>query len=350
MQRYVKFFLLILVIIPILTISPNGKSLFQKKAYVFGTIVDIQIYGESKKLATKASEEILSNFNNLHQLLHPWRKGLMFEINKAIQNETPFLLENQEVISLIMRGQEYEKQTKGNFNPAIGKLVSLWGFHSEVPRKMMPDTRAILKLVEAKPSMRNIEIINNKLSSTNEFVQVDMGGYAKGYALDQAKNILEQYKINNALINIGGNILAWGMQGDKEWVVGIQNPRNPNLMATLPLKAGWSIGTSGDYQKYFTANEKRYSHIINPHTGYPVSNAKSVTILMPPGDNSGEKSDVYTNPIFIEETSKKIEMANDLGVSHYLIVLDNNEILISDELNKIIMWQDKIDEKKITIY
>ena len=350
MQRYVKFFLLILVIIPILTISPNGKSLFQKKAYVFGTIVDIQIYGESKKLATKASEEILSNFNNLHQLLHPWRKGLMFEINKAIQNETPFLLENQEVISLIMRGQEYEKQTKGNFNPAIGKLVSLWGFHSEVPRKMMPETRAILKLVEAKPSMRNIEIINNKLSSTNEFVQVDMGGYAKGYALDQAKNILEQYKINNALINIGGNILALGMQGDKEWVVGIQDPRNPNLMATLPLKAGWSIGTSGDYQKYFTANEKRYSHIINPHTGYPVSNAKSVTILMPPGDNSGEKSDVYTNPIFIEETSKKIEMANDLGVSHYLIVLDNNEILISDELNKIIMWQDKIDEKKITIY
>ena len=350
MQRYAKFFLLILVIIPILTISPIGKSLFQKKAYVFGTIVDIQIYGESKKLATKASEEILSNFNNLHQLLHPWRKGLMFEINKAIQNETPFLLENQEVISLIMRGQEYEKQTKGNFNPAIGKLVSLWGFHSEVPRKMMPDTRAILKLVEAKPSMRNIEIINNKLSSTNEFVQVDMGGYAKGYALDQAKNILEQYKINNALINIGGNILALGMQGDKEWVVGIQDPRNPNLMATLPLKAGWSIGTSGDYQKYFTANEKRYSHIINPHTGYPVSNAKSVTILMPPGDNSGEKSDVYTNPIFIEETSKKIEMANDLGVSHYLIVLDNNEILISDELNKIIMWQDKIDEKKITIY
>ena len=350
MQRYVKFFLLILVIIPILTISPNGKSLFQKKAYVFGTIVDIQIYGESKKLATKASEEILSNFNNLHQLLHPWRKGLMFEINKAIQNETPFLLENQEVISLIMRGQEYEKQTKGNFNPAIGKLVSLWGFHSEVPRKMMPDTRAILKLVEAKPSMRNIEIINNKLSSTNEFVQVDMGGYAKGYALDQAKNILAQYKINNALIDIGGNILALGMQGDKEWVVGIQNPRNPNLMASLPLKPGWSIGTSGDYQKYFTANEKRYSHIINPHTGYPVSNAKSVTILMPPGDNSGEKSDVYTNPIFIEETSKKIEMANDLGVSHYLIVLDNNEILISDELNKIIMWQDKIDEKKITIY
>ena len=214
----------------------------------------------------------------------------------------------------------------------------------------MPDARSISKLVEAKPSMGNIKIINSILSSTNKFVQVDMGGYAKGYALDQAKNILEQYSIKNALINIGGNILALGMQGNKEWVVGIQDPRNPNLMASLPLKPGWSIGTSGDYQKYFTVNKKRYSHIINPHSGYPVSNTMSVTVLIPPGDNSGEKSDVYSNPIFIEEVSKKIDIANELGVSHYLIVLENNEILISEELNKIIVWEDKIDEKKITIY
>ena len=350
MQRYVKFLLLILVFILIFTISMYENLLFQKKDYVFGTIVDIKIYGESKKLASNASKEILSKFNKLHYMLHPWREGLVFEINEAIQNETPFFIEDEEVISLIRRGQEYENQTNGYFNPAIGKLVSLWGFHSEVPRKAMPDARSISKLVEAKPSMGNIKIINNILSSTNKFVQVDMGGYAKGYALDQAKNILEQYNINNALINIGGNILALGMQGNKEWIVGIQDPRNPNLMASLPLKPGWSIGTSGDYQKYFAVNKKRYSHIINPHSGYPVSNTMSVTVLIPPGDNSGEKSDVYSNPIFIEEISKKIEIANELGVSHYLIVLENKEILISEELNKIIVWQDKIDEKKITIY
>ena len=350
MQRNVKFLLLILVFILIFTISIYENLLFQKKDYVFGTIVDIKIYGESKKLASNASKEILSNFNKLHYMLHPWREGLVFEINEAIQNEKPFFIEDEEVISLIRRGQEYENQTNGYFNPAIGKLVSLWGFHSEVPRKAMPDARSISKLVEAKPSMGNIKIINSILSSNNKFVQVDMGGYAKGYALDQAKNILEQYSIKNALINIGGNILALGMQGNKEWVVGIQDPRNPNLMASLPLKPGWSIGTSGDYQKYFAVNKKRYSHIINPHSGYPVSKTRSVTVIIPPGDNSGEKSDVYSNPIFIEEVSKKIDIANELGVSHYLIVLENNEILISEELNKIIVWEDKIDEKKITIY
>ena len=80
MQRYVKFFLFILVVILILTISLYGKSLFQKKDYVFGTIVDIKIYGESKKLASNASKEILSNFNKLHHMLHPWREGLVFEV------------------------------------------------------------------------------------------------------------------------------------------------------------------------------------------------------------------------------------------------------------------------------
>ena len=92
MHKHLKLFLLFLVLIIIFTLSLYRNSLFQKKDYIFGTIVDIKIYGESEELASEASEKILSNFNNLHQLLHPWRKGLMFEINKAIQNETPFLL------------------------------------------------------------------------------------------------------------------------------------------------------------------------------------------------------------------------------------------------------------------
>ena len=161
MQKNLKFLLLILVFILIFTISIYENLLFQKKDYVFGTIVDIKIYGESKKLASNASKEILSNFNKLHHMLHPWREGLVFEINEAIQNEIPFFIQDEEVISLIRRGQEYENQTNGYFNPAIGKLVSLWGFHSEIPRKQMPDARSISKLVEAKPSMENIKIINN---------------------------------------------------------------------------------------------------------------------------------------------------------------------------------------------
>ena len=167
MQRYVKFFLLILVIIPILTISPNGKSLFQKKAYVFGTIVDIQIYGESKKLATKASEEILSNFNNLHQLLHPWRKGLMFEINKAIQNEPQLLkykssLENFSKDISLMNNQNLKSSIKNSgvfleFN--IGKISNKNNLKTNVEKL----------LIEIKNSLVN----NNSLEAKNIIKTID---------------------------------------------------------------------------------------------------------------------------------------------------------------------------------
>ena len=95
MQKYTKPFLLILALLIILTFNLQGNSIFQKKDYIFGTIVDIKIYGESKELASDASKEILLNFRQLHKLLHPWRKGLMYEINEAIYNQTPFLIENK---------------------------------------------------------------------------------------------------------------------------------------------------------------------------------------------------------------------------------------------------------------
>ena len=95
MQKYTKPFLLISALLIILILSFKGNSTFQKKDYIFGTIVDIKIYGETKKLATEASKEILLNFRKLHKLLHPWRQGLMHEINEAIYNQTPFLIDNQ---------------------------------------------------------------------------------------------------------------------------------------------------------------------------------------------------------------------------------------------------------------
>ena len=117
--------------------------------------------------------------------------------------------------------------------------------------------------------MQSIRIENGILKSNNKNIQIDLGGYAKGYALDQAKKILKNNNVNNALINIGGNILAFGKYGERNWVVGIQNPRKPNVLATIALKPGWAIGTSGDYQRYIMVNNQRYSHLINPKTGYP---------------------------------------------------------------------------------
>ena len=109
----------------------------------------------------------------------------------------------------------------------------------------------IKNLVARAPSLDQLHISGSTIKSTNPHVKIDLGGYAKGYALDQASKIIHEHHIKNVLINIGGNIMAIGQHGNKPWRVGIQDPRGSQAIAKLDLPDGWVIGTSGDYQRYF---------------------------------------------------------------------------------------------------
>jgi len=342
--------LLIYILISFLFGCSENK-IHHDKDFIFGTLIDIKIYGESNITAEKVSNEIFNEFHRLHKLLHPWEKSLITDINNAISENKSILINDSEVISILNNAQRLETQTQTLFNPSIGKLIKLWGFHSnDHNQETIPIHKEIEQLVLSNPSMRSIQINNGVLKSNNQDVQIDLGGYAKGYALDQAKKILANKDIGNALINIGGNILAIGKHGERDWVVGIQNPRKPNVLATIALKPGWAIGTSGDYQRYIMINNQRYSHLISPKTGYPSNNAQSATILIPPSKGSGVLSDVFSKPLFITSKENKVKIAKLLNIKNFLIVMDNGSILISESLNKKINWEDDIDKKNITIF
>ena len=323
----------------------------QSKDFIFGTLIDIKIYGESKIDAEKVSNEIFFEFHRLHKLLHPWEKSLITDINTAISQNKSIPINNDEVITIISNAQRLETQTQNLFNPSIGRLIKLWGFHSnDYNQETIPNKETIQKLVSSNPLMQSIKIKDGILKSNNQNVQIDLGGYAKGYALDQAKKILKQNNVKNALINIGGNILAFGRHGERDWVVGIQNPRKPNALASIVLKSGWTIGTSGDYQRYIMVNNQRYSHLINPKTGYPESKTQSATVLIPPSKNSGILSDVFSKPLFITSKEDKANMAKLLDIKYFLIIMDDDSILISKSLSNEINWEDDIDKKNITIF
>ena len=166
----------------------SENKIQHSKDFIFGTLIDIKIYGESKVIAENVSNEIFNEFHRLHKLLHPWEKSLITDINNAISKKQPIPINNDEVINILKNTQYLEKKTKNLFNPSIGKLITLWGFHSDFyDNEVIPNQEKILKLVSSNPSMRSIEIVNGILKSNNENVQIDLGGYAKGYALDQAK-------------------------------------------------------------------------------------------------------------------------------------------------------------------
>ncbi len=197
--------------------------------------------------------------------------------------------------------------------------------------------------------MKDIIVEDNKLYSNNQAVKLDLGGYAKGYALDIGLAYLQAQHVQNALINIGGNIIALGKHADKPWRVGIQHPRQPNAIASIDLPSGWAIGTSGDYQRYFEMDGKRYCHVINPATGYPVQDVQSVTVLITPQNNAGVLSDVASKPIFIAKPDARALAARAMDIKHYLIIESGSSIQVSEPLQERLDWLDINAKKNVEV-
>ncbi|HEX7971535.1 MAG TPA: FAD:protein FMN transferase, partial [Thiobacillus sp.] len=261
---------------------------------------------------------VLARFDAMHRQLHAWQPSELSRLNAALAQGQRAAV-TPELAAMLRDAQAFSKQSNDLFNPAIGGLIALWGFHTDTPQARVPDAAAIARWVDAAPRMRDLHIEGSTVWSDNPAVQLDLGGYAKGFALDDAVAILKEHGIKNALVNIGGNVIALGAHGDRPWRVGIQHPRRPGTLATLDLRDGEAIGTSGDYQRYFEAAGQRYSHLIDPRTGRPAEGMQSATILVA-GPRAGTRSDALSKPLFIDGADRLADNASRLGIRDYLAV------------------------------
>lgn len=330
------------VVFLVLLLSGCGREpLYQSQSYVFGTLVDISIYGEPESRARELASHILQDFQALHNQLHAWQPDSeVSHLNEAFADGKPLKISNA-LAQIITNATALSTQSSGLFNPAIGGLIKQWGFQRDEFTPVSIDAAAIAQLVKANPQMTDIRIENNMASSSNSVVRLDLGGYAKGYALDRAAKYLRGQNVKNALINIGGNIIALGKHGKNTWRVGIQHPRQPGPIATLDLEDGWAIGTSGDYQRYFELNGKRYCHVIDPRSGYPAQGTQAVTILVAPGEHAGTLSDVASKPIFIASANHRVAGAKAMGIANFMVIDAQGKATVSGDMAKHLQWIDK---------
>jgi thiamine biosynthesis lipoprotein len=203
------------------------------------------------------------------------------------------------------------------FNPAIGKLVSLWGFQSdEPPRGPPPPAEEIEALVFSAPSMREVEVEGVMLRGRNPLLRIDLGGFAKGYAVDRAIERLRELGIENAIVNAGGDLRAIGRHGERPWRIGIRAPRGEGVLAAVELDGDESVFTSGDYERHFEWEGRRYHHIIDPHTGYPAEGTTSVTVL----HTEGATADAAATALFVASREEWPRVAAAMGVRHVMRV------------------------------
>lgn len=338
-------FLFLLISLLLLTSCNPKEPLYNTQTYVFGTLVDISIYGESDERAQTVATAIINKYNQLHHRLHAWKPSEISTINHAFAEGKTAEDVSPDIVQMIEEIKVLSTQSQGAFNPAIGQLIELWGFQNDSFTPHRVEEEKIEALIAKNPQMSDIDVEGYNLYSNNRAVRLDLGGYAKGYALDIGLAYLQAQHIQNALINIGGNIIALGQHGDKPWRVGIQHPRQPNAIASIELLSGWAIGTSGDYQRYFELDGNRYCHIINPATGYPSQDIKSVTVLIPPKKNAGVLSDVASKPIFIAKPDARASTASRMGINHFLIIESASNIQVSALMQKHLDWLDVSAEK-----
>jgi thiamine biosynthesis lipoprotein len=323
----------LIALLALLAAACGRPALHSQESYVFGTRVEVLVWGEPEDKARAAAAEVLREFDRYHRTYHAWQPSEMTALNEALAAGKPHEV-TTEFAGYIREAQELSAKGEYLFDPGIGQLIELWGFHDDEFKPMLPSEVKLAELVRAKPSIAQLKVDGQKVSRGDTplgAVALDFGGYLKGVALDRAVAIFKERGIANALINIGGNVMALGSKGDKPWRVGIQHPRAATPLATLELHDGEAIGTSGDYQRYFELDGKRYCHLIDPRTGWPSTGTQAVTVLIPPGPKTGMWSDVASKPLFIAGADWR-RLADKLGMTQVLRVDSDGKIEITDAM------------------
>lgn len=279
--------------------------------YSMNTVIQINISGKDKKDATDAVTQEINFLNQKFDDFSP-----QSDVSKINDNAGKNAVEVDNVtIEIISKALECYKETDGAFNISVAPLSKLWGFKgNELRVPLESEIKQTINLV----NINDLIIEGNKVMLRKTGEAIDLGGIAKGYTLDKIKEILPKYNLKSAIINMGGNILTYGISNKGNWLIGIKNPREDGVVGKITIKGSKFISTSGDYEKYFIENGKRYCHIIDPSTGLPSDKIVSVTVV----SDKGYLGDAFSTAFFVLGKEKSLELANKSGVE--IIGFDKN--------------------------
>ena len=236
---------------------------------------------------------------------------------------------SDEVFSLIKRSKKISEITDGTFDITYGSIDQrFWNFDTEMTE--LPDevlARKSIALIDYRNIILNTE--EKTVFLKNKGMRIGFGGIGKGYAAEKTKNLLKNLGVKAGIINASGDLSCWGIpENGKPWTIGIAHPDFSDLPFSTLEVTDLSVATSGNYEKFVMIDGKRYSHTINPKTGFPVHEIKSVTVISP----NAEISDALATPITILGTEKGLALINQLKDIECIIIDDDNKFYYSEKI------------------
>lgn len=291
--------------------------------YVFGTLLEVETHGVPEAQAREAMAVLGAHFRQMHRDWHAWAPGKLESLNAAIAAGQPFEVDPA-LAKLLAQGRELACHSDGLFDPAVGGMVEAWGFHADTPPEGDPPAEAVLaRLLAGAPKMTNLTVEGTRVRSSNPAVQLDLGAYAKGAALDLAEEDLTAAGITDAVLNAGGGVQVLGGHGARPWRVAIRDPFEWGVVGAVSLRPGEALHTSGNYERYFDKGGIRFSHIIDPRTARPMRGVVSVSVL----SDSGALSDAAATALCVAGEKDWPRIAAQMGVTAVLMITDDGSML-----------------------
>ena len=279
-----------------------------------GTVITVELWHEDDNLGQKQVDAIMAEMHRIDALMSSYKPESELSAVNAAAAQGPVTV-SKELLEMIETALEYSDITNGAFDITYASA----GQHYDYRNNKKPDEA---QLQAALPAINFRHVKIDTTASTVEFlhpgVRIDLGGIAKGYAVDRGMRLLQQAGVTTALISAGGDTRVIGKRWGRPWHIGIRNPRDEDsVVSMIPLENS-AISTSGDYERFFVEDGVRYHHILNPKTGTSTHEILSSSII----GKSATDTDALSTSVFILGVEKGMQLIDSIADTE-AVIIDN---------------------------
>lgn len=289
------------------------------------TAIEMEFWSEDPAVASEAGDAVLALFDRIDHQMSRYREDS--ELSRVNREAADGPVEvSDSLFTVLQQAKRISELSNGAFDISFGSIGYLYDFRA---RQQPSDEELAEGLAKVDYKSVVLDPSANTVRFLDEGIRLDLGGIAKGYAVDRGIDILKSFGIRQARLSAGGDLRLLGDKRGKPWIVGIRDPRSESRNAMVLPLTNVAVSTSGDYERFFfDANHERVHHILSPATGKPAKGVQSVTIL---GDDS-ITTDGLSTAVFVLGAAKGLEMINELEGIDAIIIDERRQVHYSDGL------------------
>lgn len=307
-------------------IHKGNNNAVQRSTSLMGTSIDIVILTENEKKANEAIDAAIAEMSRIEEMMTDWKETSQLSAINHAAGLHPVKVD-PELLELLEESKKVSELTDGRFDVTYKGAGYLWDFQSQHPE--IPDREKIMEYISRIDYHKiDLDFKAGTAYLQEKGMQIGLGGIAKGYAVDRAMDVIGDAGFSDYAVNAGGDLSVRGLKNNKLWWVSIRHPREHDKTAAILPVSNLAVVTSGDYERFFMIDGQRYSHIIDPKTGWPARYCQSVTVMA----KTAAWADALATGVFVLGPEKGLALIESLPDVEGVIIDGDGRMHISKNL------------------